>query len=43
MSKKMCKDRDEIKLKKSDKPVYKCKSCGESAIKEKHLCKPKKI
>jgi hypothetical protein len=43
MSKKMCKDRDEIKVRKDKKPAYKCKACGETALKEKYLCKPKKI
>jgi hypothetical protein len=44
MPKKMCRDENEI-LKKKDKkePRYTCKICGAVTVKEKHLCKPKKI
>lgn len=40
MSKPLC----EKKVRKPDKEnQYECKNCGLSALKEKHLCKPKKI
>lgn len=39
MSKKICKK----EIKKDEKTAdYKCKKCGATATKEKHLCKPKK-
>lgn len=42
MGKKMCKDEAAIRKKRDDKPGFVCKSCGAKAVKEKHLCKPKK-
>lgn len=38
MSKKACKSGKSEKLKKAK---FSCKKCGLSALKEKHLCKPK--
>lgn len=43
MSKKICEDDKKNALKKGEKPKYECKSCGAEAVKEKKLCKPKKI
>jgi hypothetical protein len=40
MSKKICKTDKPEKIKK---PKYQCKNCGETAIKEKQLCKPSKF
>ena len=40
MEKKACKD--DIKLNSKKEIKYYCKSCGAEAVKEKHLCKPKK-
>ncbi len=42
MSKKMCKTQNDVLKKKVKYPKYECKVCGETAAKEKHLCKPKK-
>jgi hypothetical protein len=39
----MCKkDKEDLKKIKSKDALFKCKTCGETAHKEKHLCKPKK-
>jgi uncharacterized Zn finger protein len=44
MAKTMCKKNKEELLKmKGKEKFYKCKSCGATAHKEKHLCKPKKL
>ncbi len=43
MSKKMCEGDKKSRSKKAGKPKFECKSCGAAAIKEKMLCKPKKI
>ena len=44
MSKTMCKKKgSEILVIRQKKAKYKCKSCGETAPKEKYLCKPKKM
>jgi transposase-like protein len=44
MSKTMCKrKKEEVLIIQQKKAKYKCKSCGETANKEKYLCKPKKI
>jgi transposase-like protein len=44
MSKKICKEEDKkIIGKLAKKAGYECKSCGAEAVKEKYLCKPKKI
>jgi len=40
MSKKTCKSDKSKKIKKAK---YQCKNCEEIALKEKHLCKPKKL
>lgn len=43
MAKKACKDGDLTGGKNDREKNYYCKSCGAEAVKEKHLCKPKKI
>lgn len=44
MTKTICKKSKDDLLKVREKDAkYRCKSCGETAHKEKHLCKPKKI
>jgi len=43
MGKVICKDTKKILKKRESKLKYKCKKCGEKAVKEKHLCKPKKL
>lgn len=44
MGKKICEEDDrKVTAKRSSKADYKCKSCGAEAVKEKFLCKPKKI
>jgi len=43
MGKLMCKDKKKIQKKHDSKPKYTCKKCGDEAVKEKHLCKPKKL
>jgi hypothetical protein len=44
MGKTMCKEKKKKLRKKEDKKSkYSCKKCGEESLKEKHLCKPKKI
>jgi hypothetical protein len=44
MTKTMCKkDKEDLQKVRGKEPKYKCKSCEETAHKEKHLCKPKKI
>jgi hypothetical protein len=44
MGKKICKDADSIqKAGKEDKVKYCCTKCGEKAVKEKWVCKPKKL
>jgi hypothetical protein len=41
MSKKICKNAQEIP--QIGDPLFQCAKCKQKAIKEKHLCKPKKI
>lgn len=41
MGKTMCKEKKKIMKKHDGKPNYICKKCGEEAVKEKHLCKPR--
>jgi hypothetical protein len=44
MSKKLCKEEDKKAIaKRGRKAEYECRSCGAEAVKEKFLCKPKKI
>ena len=43
MSKTMCERSEKEKSEKRVDAVYFCKKCSETAKKEKHLCKPKKI
>lgn len=44
MSKTMCRLSKKERLEKQEGELkYKCKSCGEKARKEKHLCEPKKL
>jgi hypothetical protein len=43
MVRKICKDGEKTFPKKGKERKYRCKSCGAMAVKEKHLCKPKKI
>jgi transcription initiation factor TFIIIB Brf1 subunit/transcription initiation factor TFIIB len=44
MGKTICKEEDKKKIaKRSRNAEFECKSCGATAEKEKHLCKPKKI
>lgn len=42
MGKTKCKEKKKIQRKEEGKVKYTCKKCGEEAVKEKHLCKPKK-
>ncbi len=40
----MCSDAKEIRKKEDGKkPKYQCARCGEYVVKEKWVCKPKKI
>jgi tRNA(Ile2) C34 agmatinyltransferase TiaS len=44
MGKTACKmDNDDLKELRSKQHKYKCKKCGETANKEKYLCKPKEL
>jgi hypothetical protein len=43
MSRTMCEMNREERAEKQVESRYACKKCGETARKEKHLCKPKKI
>lgn len=44
MGKTMCKLSKKERLEKQEGELkYKCKTCGEKARKEKHLCDPKKL
>ena len=44
MGKKICKDADSRqKAAKEKKVKYFCAKCGEEAVKEKWVCKPKKL
>lgn len=45
MGKTMCKlgKKERLEKQEGDELKYKCKSCGEKARKEKHLCDPKKL
>jgi len=44
MSKTACKmDKEALKELRDKEARYKCKKCGETAKKEKHLCKPEEI
>jgi hypothetical protein len=44
MSKTACKmDKEELAELRGKEPRFRCKKCGETAKKEKHLCKPKEI
>jgi hypothetical protein len=41
MGSKVCKEKK--KKQKDGKLKYECKKCGERALKEKHVCKPRKL
>ncbi len=43
MAKKLCKDDPGAGKVKKGTAAYECKSCGLRALKEKKLCKPKKV
>lgn len=43
MSKTMCEMNKEERVEKQAEQNFYCKKCGETAKKEKHLCKPKKL
>jgi hypothetical protein len=44
MTKTMCKkSKEDLDKISSKEPLFRCKKCDETAHKEKHLCKPKKI
>lgn len=40
MARKACKDSSVVE---ADSPKYRCKKCEATVLKEKHVCKPKKI
>jgi len=44
MGTKACKmDKEELKELREKEARFECKKCGETAKKEKHLCKPKEL
>jgi len=43
VNKKLCKIKEEKKIKQDKKSEFECKNCGGLSAREKQLCKPKKI
>jgi hypothetical protein len=43
MGKRICKDKKKIRKKEKGEVKFECKKCGENSVKDKHLCKPKKL
>jgi len=43
MGKTVCKEKQKILKKQDGDPRFECKKCGEKTMKDKHLCKPKKL